>query len=120
MVWGDGPALFDMLIFIFNIYIYALEVLRCQGEVETPRVLFGAAVIVDLGLGMHKRGYLAQNHMPIQPQTLHRYVQHPRKYQAGKNSPEHVISCTAGWTVSQQLGCWEVHTGKCAAGSTLA
>lgn len=56
MVWGDGPALFDMLIFIFKIYIYALEVLQRQGEVETPRVLFGAAVIVDLGLGMHKRG----------------------------------------------------------------
>lgn len=55
-VWGDDPALFDMLVFIFKIYIYALEVLQCQGAVETPRVLFGAAVIVDLSLGMPKRG----------------------------------------------------------------
>lgn len=71
--------MFDMLIFIFKIYIYALEVLQCQGEVETPRVLFRAAAIVDLSLGMPKREYLAQNQMPTQPKTLHRYVQHPRK-----------------------------------------
>lgn len=60
--WGDVPALFETLMFILRIYLYALAVLQCQGE---PRVLLhstgflGQEVIEDLNLGLLKRGFLS-------------------------------------------------------------
>lgn len=33
-MWGGIPALLEMLLFLFRIYAYALEVLQCQGEME--------------------------------------------------------------------------------------
>ena len=61
----------EILIFTFRIYIYTLAVVQCQGEPEEPRVLLhstgslGQEVIVDLNLGLLKRGFLTRNHMPI-------------------------------------------------------
>lgn len=60
----DIPDFFEILIFLFRRYIYALAVLQCQGKAEEPRGLLhntsslGQEIIADLNLSVLKRGFL--------------------------------------------------------------
>lgn len=66
--------MFETVIFIFRICIYALAVLQRQGEAEEPRVLLHSTggslrkeVIADLNLDLLRRGFLTRNQCPADP-----------------------------------------------------
>lgn len=78
-MWGGIPALLEMLVFLFRIYV---PVLWKSFRVRVRWKIFfgdGCLVIVDLTLSMLKGVLLAQKCIPNQPKALHRHVLHPRK-----------------------------------------